>query len=246
MAVLLIVALAGALGQTSDTAGVRVVRAMHDRYAGKWFRTMTFVQTTTRRTWSGRDTIETWYESAAVPSLLRIDFGRPGDGNGVLYTADSTIVMEHGAVKEARAGGNDLTTLLFDVYFNPVDRTVGALRAQGFDLGIMHEATWQGRPVWVVGAAEGDDRSAQFWVDRERLIVLRQISSLGPHDTHMLDARFNKYRPIGQSWIAPECELLFDGKRVQLEEYADIKADVPLSPALFDSKHWLTAPHWVH
>src|SRR5579859_2108183 len=70
--------------------GAEIVQQMHDKYAGKWFKTLTFVQQTTRKTKAGTDTVQTWYESASLPGRLRIDVGKPSAGNGVLYTHDST------------------------------------------------------------------------------------------------------------------------------------------------------------
>src|SRR5579862_589948 len=83
-----------------------IVQQMHDKYAGKWFKTLTFVQQTTRKTKAGTDTVQTWYESASLPGRLRIDVGKPSAGNGVLYTHDSTYQMEKGSLKQAVAGGN--------------------------------------------------------------------------------------------------------------------------------------------
>jgi len=37
------------------------------------------------------------------------------------------------------------------------------LKGLKFDLSIEREETWQGRPVYVVGARAGDLHSAQFW-----------------------------------------------------------------------------------
>jgi hypothetical protein len=226
--------------------GERIVRQMHDRYAGKWFHTLTFVQQTTQWKKDGTEKRSTWYESASVPSLLRIDFGSPADGDGVLFTADSTFRVEKGAVTHRAAGGNDLTTLLFDVYVDPVDHTLDILRQVGYDLAKMHRDQWDGRSVYVVGADSGDLTSPQFWVDADRLIVVRQLWHMGANDHQVIDAQFKRYRPIGKSWIAPECQFFVDGTHIQQEEYSDIKADVPLSPDLFDVTKWSSAPHWAH
>src|ERR1051325_395492 len=53
--------------------GEAVVRAMHDRYAGKWYHTATFTQKTTTTLVSGRDVVQTWYEAMQLPGKLRID-----------------------------------------------------------------------------------------------------------------------------------------------------------------------------
>lgn len=225
--------------------GVEIVQKMHDMYAGKWFKTLTFVQTTTRRDSTGKDKVTTWYESASLPGHLRIDFGKPSLGNGALYTHDSTYRIDKGAVKDASAGGNPLIPTLFDVYIVPVDQTLADLRnTLKIDLSKVNETTWDGRPVYVIGADLGNERAPQIWIDKERLVVLRQIFAV--NDTTFIDSHLKNYQKIGNSWIAPRCEFYINGKMLQTEDYADIKADVPLSPALFDPSKWTTAPHWAH
>jgi hypothetical protein len=81
------VALAGCatashVGPSAEPAdGTALLARMHDRYAGKWFHTMTFVQRTTQRRADGTDQVTTWYE-AQRGSRLRIDVGDPALGNG--------------------------------------------------------------------------------------------------------------------------------------------------------------------
>jgi hypothetical protein len=229
--------LAGA--QSAAKSGTDIVQEMHDRYAGKWFKTLTFVQTTTRPV-NGKDSVATWYESLLLPGRLRIDIGKPSAGNGVLYTHDSTYRMAGGALKSASAGGNPLIPTLFDVYDVPVDQTLSDLRDLKVDVSKVSESTWDNRPVYVLGT----DGAPRLWIDRDRLIVLRQIFAI--RDTVFVDAQFTNYRPIGHSWIAPECTFYVNGKLLQREQYNEIKADVHLSPALFDPAQWATAPHWVH
>jgi hypothetical protein len=228
-----------------DAPGIAVIRSMHDRYASTWYHAITFRQKTTLHQPDGKTSIETWYESSTLPGTLRIDRAPLTDGNGVLITGDSTFVIEHGAVSKRNAGGNPLMPLLFDVYVVPVDQSVSTLRAAGYDLSKAHTEMWQGRRTVVVGADSGDSKSAQFWIDAERLVVVRLLTPTRPGGARILDARFNDYQPLGGGWISPICEFYFDGALRQREEYTDIKADPPLDPALFDLAHWSTAKHWA-
>jgi hypothetical protein len=242
---LLLGAVVGQALRGQDAPGAAVVQSMHDMYAGKWYRTLTFVQTTTRRLKDGRDSVMTWYESASLPGTLRIDIGSPKDGNGVLYTADSTFRFKNGALVSSAAGGNVLLTMAFDVYVQPVPKTLAVLKAMGVDLSKVHRETWDGRPVTVIGAESGDTRSTQFWIDRDRLVVLRQLSVLSASDPRQLDARFGDMRKAGGGWVAANVQLYIDGALVQREAYGTITADPSLSSALFDPRQWSTAPHWT-
>lgn len=232
--------------QPTSAPGERIIRRMHDFYAGKWYRTMTFVQTTTSWDSTGTESVATWYESLSIPGTIRIDFGSPTLGNGVLSTGDSTYLLQKGAVVRTLAGGNILLTLLFDVYAQPLDKSLAVVRTGGYDLTKLHMDSWQGMPVYVIGADAGDLKSPQIWVDSTRLLMVRMITPTGPEKAHVRDAHFDKWRTIGGGWIAPSVAFFLDGKRQRLEEYNDIKTDVEFSPGLFDVKQWMTAPHWAH
>jgi len=113
---------AGRTSRGEYDSGAEIVRAMHDRYARSWFHTLTFQQATTKWDSAGHESHATWYESAKLPGQLRIDIGQPKEGNGVLFTADSTFVVQKGAVIRRLPGGNELLAMLFDVYVLPTEQ----------------------------------------------------------------------------------------------------------------------------
>ena len=71
--------------RTTYPSGNALLAAMRERYDGKWYRTLTFVQKTSRLQADGKWNVQTWYEAMKVPGLLRIDFDPISAGNGVLY-----------------------------------------------------------------------------------------------------------------------------------------------------------------
>lgn len=223
------------------TSGPELIRAMHDRYVSRWYRTLTFTQKTTVALPSGGQIVQTWYEAAALPGALRIDTDLSSKG-GVLYAHDSSYTFSAGKLVSSDARINDLLVLGFDVYTQPVAKTEAVLRRLGFDLSRIHEATWQERPVYVVGAMRGDTASKQFWIDRERLLFVRMLENGRQGHT---DTRFNFYAAYGGGWVATQVVQLVNGKRRLVEQYSGVKTDVPLSPALFDPAKWATAPHWA-
>ncbi|MGH7619431.1 MAG: hypothetical protein ACREPM_19615, partial [Gemmatimonadaceae bacterium] len=216
------------------TSGSRLIAAMHDRYAGAWYRTLTFVQTTTLTRGAGEPIVQTWYEAADLPGRLRIDTNRDAK-SGAMYSRDSVYSFADGKLVRADTGYNELLILGFDVYTQSAARTEAVLRHLGVDLSAIHEGTWRGEPVYVVGAERGDTASKQFWVDRDRLLFVRLLEKTPRGHT---DFRFNKYERAGGGWIAAEVEQLVNGKRVLLEQYRDIRTNVPLSTAFFDPKEW--------
>jgi hypothetical protein len=220
-----------ALGAAAPATGRDVLKAMHDRYAGKWYRTLAFVQYNTATGADGATTHSVWREYLALPGRLRIE---PDSGPGRLFAHDSQFVVAGGGAPQATAFVHPLMVLGFDVYFDPVARTVERLERLGFDLATVHDDTWDGRPVYVVGAKRGDVHTRQFWVDQERLVCVRMLEP-GRRDTSSTsDIRFNKYRPLAGGWVAVEMAFLVNGQPRWLEEYRAVEGDLPLGDTLFD------------
>jgi len=236
-------------GEPEPKSGAEVLQRMHDAYVGKWYSTLTFTQKTTQFPADKAPVVSTWYESlryvAPVGAQLRIDIGDPAAGNGVLYTADSTWRVQGGKMTAARGGGNEFLPLIEGVYMQPVERTVRELKSTNVDMQRVTSGRWHDRAVWIVGVASpADTTTPQFWVDANRNVVVRMILSPAP-SAPVLDIRLENYVQLGGGWLATKIEMFSDGKPRQFEEYSDWKANVDLSPALFDVASWTTAPHWA-
>jgi hypothetical protein len=226
-------------------SGEELVRQMHDRYAGKWYHNLTFVQTTT---FTDRPA-ETWYEAGTIPGKLRIDIAPLDSMNAFMYVGDSAIVFKGGKRVDARADRNLLMTLGFDVYGQPPETTIAQLKAQSVDLSKIREGSWKGTKVWVVGADKGDTTTNQFWIEQKRLLFVRLIQSHKSQKNpsappSILDITFENYRPLAKAWVAPRCVIKVNGKEVQREEYRDIRADVKLQPDLYDPETYHGAT-WI-
>jgi len=225
----------------SPPSGRDVIKAMHDRYAGKWYRTLSFVQQNTATRPDGSQQHSVWREYAALPGKLRIEFVPPDSGNGVLFVNDSQFVFAADTIGNVSAFIHPLMVLGFDVYLDPVERTIARIERLKIDLAAVHEDTWEGRPVYVVGAKPGDLRTRQFWVDRERLVFVRLLEPGQRDTTRTNDIRFNKYQPAGSAWLSAEVAFLVDGHERWLEQYTEIKTDTPLADTLFDPRQWKKA-----
>jgi hypothetical protein len=226
-------------------SGEDLIRQMHDRYAGKWYHNLTFVQTTT---FPDRPA-ETWYEAGTIPGKLRIDIAPLDSMKAFMYVGDSSIVFDHGKRVSAQQDRNLLMTLGFDVYGQPPETTIAQIKAQSVDLSKLREDTWKGAKVWVVGADKGDTTSNQFWVEQKRMLFVRLIEShksrknpSGP--PNLLDITFENYQPLGKGWVAPRCVIKANGKEVQREDYRDIRTDVELQPELYDTETYHRAT-WI-
>jgi hypothetical protein len=226
------------------TSGDQLLEAMQNRYVGRWYRTLTFVQETTQFPANAAEQKATWYEALLLPSQLRIDFDPIDQGNGVIVRRDTQYVMQRGAIARRVPRTNELLLLGFDVYFLEPAQTAAWLRKIGFDLSRIREDVWQGRPVYVVGATDASDlRSSQFWIDRQHLLFVRLLQPAG-NTGRTTDIRFLNYQTLGRTWIAPLVEIYEDGRLVMKEEYRHMRVDVELDSALFDPARFTTARHW--
>jgi hypothetical protein len=234
-----------AVSEPRFRTGEDVVDAMRDRYLGKWYTTLTFKQKTSRLLPNGKWNVQTWWEAMKLPGRLRIDFDPVSAGNGVLYARDSQFVIQNGRALRGDPGINPLLLLGFDVYFAPVARTVVRLRREGIDMTRVHETTFQGKPMIVVGARKGDFNRKQFWIDAERMVFVRMLEQTPRDTSKMQDIRFVNYERRGTAWIAPRVEIWTEGKLVFYEDYEDVRTNVTLDDALFDPSKWKTTRHWT-
>jgi hypothetical protein len=222
-------------------SGDALVRAMHEKYDGQWYHTLTFVQHNTLYLTADSVQHSTWFERAAIPGSLRIDFregpGFPANG-GALFVRDSQFNIAGDTLVQASPFIHPLMVLGFDVYAQPVERTLAQLRQVGFDLSTTHDDTWQGRPVTVVGAKAGDLHTRQFWVDKERLVFVRMLEPARRDSTATTETQFNDYRLFGKAWVSAQVLFLANGERRWMEEYDQITVNTPLAEGVFDVKRW--------
>ena len=220
-----------------------LISAMQKMYGESWYKTATFVQETTNFQADGTSKTETWYEAMSVPGSLRIDFTPTTAGNGILFTDRKIFVFKNGKVDNTRPFDHPLLLLGFDIYRSPASEVTARLQALKFDLSQFREDTWQGRPVYVIGAKAGDLHSSQFWLDQQNLYFVRMLRPGGKDGTQTQETQFNKYQKLGRGWIAPEVIFMIDGKVVTTEKYSEMRADIALDPKLFDPQFWTTV-HW--
>jgi hypothetical protein len=149
---------------------------------------------------------------------------------GQLYT------FEHGTLTGSRPLVNLALVLGFDVHRQAPEITLSQLREAGVDMSSAHMDVWEGRPAYVVGTANGGDMGRrQFWVDADRLLLVRLITEDSSRPGTLLDMHFLNYRSLRHGLIATKVEVFRDRQLAMQEEYRDIKIDAPLDPAMFDT-----------
>ena len=237
----LLVLLAMPVFSSDFKSGDELVSAMHKKYDGKWYKTLTFVQTTTNFKPDGTSESSIWYEAMSVPGKLRIDFAPIEKGGGILFSEGKLFSIRDGKLAGSRPFIHPLLVLGFDVYMQPVETTIAQLKGMNIDLSIIHKEQWQGSTVYVVGAKQGDLTTPQFWIEKKNLYFVRLFELAGKDKKSVHETQFNKYvRAKGGGWVSAEVQFFVDGKRTTTEEYADIQTDTRLSDDLWNPEKWLT------
>lgn len=221
-----------------------LVREMRERYDGKWYRTLAFVQNNTRYATDGREEKSQWMEFLSVPGKLRIEFLPQESRSGILFTNGRAYTFEGGRRIDTRRQIHPLLLLTGDVYVLPPAVTLRRLDSLGVRRSRFREDRWEGRRVYVIGAAAGDTLSNQLWVDADRLLLVRWIERQGTGArTASSDTRLGAYKNIEGYAIPTEITVYRAGRPVFRETYAEVRVNVPFSPSLFEPARWRNALH---
>jgi hypothetical protein len=220
-----------------------LIKAMHDRYSGKYLKTMSFLQNNTRYTTTGDEQKSQWYEHIEIPGKLRIAFLPATQKSGLVQVDDRVASFDNGIRVDFRPSVNPLMLLTADVYVAPVATILRGLDSLDVDHSIIRNAEWEGEPVYVVGAKAGDSTSNQMWVDRDHLRLVRfiQRSKMGER-TIVSDIRVRSYKDIQGFEVPTEFLVLRNGRPFWREQYADLRVNEVFPPGTFDQARWHDLP----
>lgn len=221
-------------------SGEELIAAMHKKYEGKWYKTLTFKQITTNYKPDGTSESSTWYEALRAPGSLRIDFEPLDKHEGILFTDGKIYSYREGKLTLSRPFVHPLLVLGFDVYMQPVAITIEQIKGMGIDLSVIHTEKWQGKDAYVVGAKQGDLATPQFWVTKKDLLFVRMFQLGGKDKKSIQETQFNKYVKSGGGRVAAEVKFFVDGKIVTSEDYSDIRTGMILDASLWDPEKFLT------
>jgi len=225
------------------TSAGDLVKAMHDRYDGKYVRTLSFLQNNTSYTTTGQERHSQWYEHLEIPGKLRIAFLPASQKSGLVQVDDRVATFDNGIRVDFRPSINPLLLLTADVYVAPIATVMRGLDSLHVDTEIIRSDTWQGEPVYVVGAKAGDTTSNQFWVDKDNLRLVRFIQrATAGQRTIVSDTRVQSYKEIEGFDIPTEFVVIRNGRPFWREEYADVHINDEFPEGTFDLARWNDIP----
>lgn len=196
--------------------------------------TASFIQVTTVTLSSG-DITQRQRVLVQAPERMRVDNVPYSSRSGAIYTGGRAITFANGRRAAAADERNPLLLLGFSVYRQPAAATQAALSDLGVSMSVMHQGTYAGAPVWIIGAAPGDTTSNQLWIDAARWVPLRLIQSerRGTR-TIRSDTRYS-----GHADPAPTIPRMIDvyrnGQRALHAELGALQVGVPVPAGAFDT-----------
>ena len=228
-------------GTIASTTGL--VGAMREKYSGKYFKTLTFLQNNTRYTTTGEEQKSQWFEHVEAPGKLRIAFLPAAQKSGLVQVGESVASFDNGMRIDFRPSVNPVLLLTVDAYSASAASVMRSLDSLGVDTQIVRTDEWEGRPVYVVGARTGDTTSNQVWIDVEHLRLARFIQRVGRGERAMLsEIRVRSYREIEGYQIPTEILTLRNGRPVWREQRTDIRVNAELPANVFDQALWREIP----
>lgn len=221
--------------------GQALIGAMHARYAGEWYAKLRIEQEVIHYRDDGqRERREVWNELLELPGKVHSSIGDAQDGNAEIYLFDTMYYFEKGKLAGERKAVHTVLLLGFDVYLQPPEMTIQTLSTDGMNLDVIREDAWKGRPVWVVGARAGDVATPQFWIEKERLVLVRTIrkSAAG----NLVDVELGGYEPLGGGWIATALVFKRNGLPYISEKYLGYSVLDQIDPEVFNVKDFKPVP----
>lgn len=226
---------------TTPTSSEEVLKNMHNRYYGKWYKTLTFTQ---KNEFYKSDTVtgtSIWYEAIEFPDKFRIDIGDLKDGNAAILANDSIYRFKGGELVNQSYRKNDLTFLGGGMFFLSWKDVLSELSNLGYDITKGYKKYLNDREVFIIGVDNPADNNNQLWVDLENLYVIRVITYKNGKKT---EAIYEEHQPIGDGWTETKVTFNINDELVQVEYYSDCKANEDLPEVLFDPSsfgkvHWM-------
>ena len=218
------------------TDGEELLKAMYEKYKGKWYDKLKIVQKVTYYRNGEEQGSQIWTEFLDLPGKVRSNIGPSEDGNAEIYQHGEFYRFQNGKRVGGQKAPHPVLCLGFDVYLQEPEKSIAMLKEVPYDLSKIHETVWQERPVYVVGADKDDFEPNQFWIDKEHLYFVRTIFK-SPRGT-LLDIEMNKIVRLGEGWIATQLIFKRSGEIILREDYQENPILDKVDPAVFDIENF--------
>lgn len=215
-----------------NISGNDLINQMYKKWSGKWYKNFTFEQNVYYYKDNKIIKEDIWQEVINSPANLHIRFNGFETNNGMIFRNDSIYYFTNGEITKKEHRVHHLLLLGFDVYFYKPSESIQKLKTLGFDLSKTYQSNWQNREVYIVGADNNSDlTSSQFWIDKERLYLVRVILNT---NGIVREVEMNNYTLIENNWVATDIVFKTNNEVTMIEKYFNIKFPKFIDGSLFD------------
>lgn len=215
--------------------GLEVIGAMRRAYPSRSLKSIAFTVV------SGapeRPTRAQTRTVAALPGKFRLTALPTTRRTGSVRNQQRLAIFERGR-RVATRDRVDLATLLaYDVFAQGVDTTIRWLDQARVRYAIARRDRFEGRDVWVVGAAPGDTASPQFWVDEDTWRVVRVIQRDPAAPARSLDVRFPAHTTVLDVPVPARVDVYRDGALVERQTITNVVVNPSVPASAFDITRW--------
>lgn len=215
--------------------GLEVVGAMRRAHPAGALRAVSFTATI-REPRQDTTRVRTATAIIGFPGKYRLAYW--STKSGIVRDRERLSVFEAGKRVNSASRIDVAHLLAYDVFAQRIDSTIQSLDIARVRLGLMRRDRWEGRDVWVVGAAEHDTISTQFWVDEDRLRVLRVIQHDPRRPSDRLDIRFREFDTVMRVPVPTRIEVYRNGRLAQEHTISDLTANPAVPRRAFDLRRW--------
>ena len=166
---LIVVFLLTAVTVNSQTAE-EIIQQAQAKYSQAHFKNVSFKQNTIF--YGVNESVartQIWYQALSIPGKQAIKFDDKGSNNGILFRDGLQYGYANGELIQKAERLNEVMILGFDMFVQPISKTLEQIDLMGIDYTLMYEDEWQSRPVYVIGVSEPSLNKPQFWLHKEEL-----------------------------------------------------------------------------
>lgn len=225
-----------ARAHTMPRNGLEVIGAMRRAHPAGVLRSVSFTATV-REPRADTTRVRTATGMVGFPGRYRLEYW--SSRSGIVRNRERLAVFEAGK-RVASSSRVDIAHLLaYDVFAMRIDSTIQWLDVARVRMGRMRRDRWEGREVLVVGgSSESDTTSTQFWVDEDRLRVVRVIQPDPRRARDRLDIRFRAFDHVMDVPLPTRIDVYRNGRLAQQHTITDLTANPSLPTRAFDLQRW--------
>ncbi len=206
--------------------GKDVIAKMKESKDGELFELISFHQKSQALKNDSVLSTQTWVEYYKQPGHLLIKYDSLDSDAGMIFRKDSMYRFSYGMLRGQTYRPHELLILGFDVYHQPVEKTLNQLKNLNYNLEMAKDTTIMDLQGYLIG----NPASKAFFIDKERWLF-RKSFMITSGDT--ISTSFSNYKDTEKGPLALHVSFYRNQNKVFQEIYYNIKFPEELPDALF-------------